>query len=94
VDIWVCYGVKNYAKSLNTELHFLPSYGPHLNIIERLWKWAKKDCLYKYYETFIGFKNAINTSLSKVGQQDYNEQLDSLPNLKFQTYSKSHIMTV
>ena len=30
--------VKNAAKVLNIELHYLPPYSPHLNPIERLWK--------------------------------------------------------
>jgi len=90
-----CELVKKFAAELNIELLFLPSYSPHLNIIERLWKWVKKDCLYnKYYGGFSNFKFAINKSLSKVGQPDYKEKLDSLLNLKFQSYSKSHIMTV
>ena len=51
-----CKLVQNYAKELNIELLFLPSYSPNLNIIERLWKWVKKDCLYcKYYEKFDAF---------------------------------------
>jgi len=90
-----CELVKKFAAELKIELLFLPSYSPHLNIIERLWKWVKKDCLYnKYYGEFSNFKFAINKSLSKVGQPDYKEKLDSLLNLKFQSYSKSHIMTV
>jgi transposase len=38
-----CDYVKNKAKELGIELLFLPSYSPNLNIIERLWKWTKKD---------------------------------------------------
>ena len=30
--------VRNAAKVLNIELHYLPSYSPNLNPIERLWK--------------------------------------------------------
>lgn len=30
--------VKNAAKVLNIELHYLPPYSPNLNPIERLWK--------------------------------------------------------
>jgi len=37
-------------------LHFLPSYSPNLNLIERLWKFFKKEILYnKYYEKFEDF---------------------------------------
>jgi transposase len=90
-----CQLVENYAKELNIELLFLPSYSPNLNIIERLWKWVKKDCLYcKYYEKFGAFKSAIDSSLSKVGKPEYKEEFDSLLNLKFQTFSKPQYITV
>jgi transposase len=69
------------------DLSFLPSYSPNLNLIERLWKWVKKDCLNcKYYESFEEFKNAINQSLMKVSQIEYKKELDSLLNLKFQLF--------
>ena len=59
-----CSYVTVFAKKLNIELLFLPSYSPNLNIIERFWKWTKKDCLNcKYYETFIQFKKAIDLNL-------------------------------
>lgn len=39
------------------KLIFLPPYSPNLNLIERLWKFYKKEILYdKYYETFEKFK--------------------------------------
>jgi transposase len=90
-----CKLVKNFAKELNIELLFLPSYSPHLNIIERLWKWIKKDCLYcKYYDKSVNFQNAINNSLLKVSNPNYKETFDSLLNLKFQSFSKTQFITV
>ncbi len=90
-----CELVQNYAKELNIELLFLPSYSPNLNLIERVWKWVKKDCLYcKYYEKFDCFKFAIDSSLSKIGQPEYKKEFDSLLNLKFQMFSKSQYVTV
>ena len=90
-----CELVKNLAEKLKIELLFLPSYSPNLNIIERLWKWVKKDCLYcKYYEKFNDFKIAIENSLSKVGLKENKTQFDSLLNLKFQMFSKSQYITV
>ena len=69
------------------ELLFLPSYSPNLNLIERLWKWVKKDCLNsKYYESFDEFKDAINQSLMKVSEIKYKKELDGLLNLKFQLF--------
>jgi transposase len=37
-----CDFVQNKAKGLGIEQS---SYSPNLNLIERLWKWTKKDCL-------------------------------------------------
>src|SRR6516162_3739206 len=35
-------------------------YAPNLNLIERLWKFVKKQCLYsKYYTDFSAFTSAI-----------------------------------
>jgi len=45
-----CKIVMEFAKEHGIELHFLPPYSPNLNLIERLWKFIKKKCLYcKYY---------------------------------------------
>ena len=41
-----CALVMDLAKSLNIHLQFLPSYSPNLNLIERLWKFIKKQVLY------------------------------------------------
>ena len=55
-----CKLVQNLAASLGIELLFLPSYSPNLNLIERYWKFVKKQCLYsKYYPHFNEFKKAI-----------------------------------
>jgi len=43
----------------NPRIHFifLPPYSPNLNIIERLWKFFKKNITYnEYYEKFSVFK--------------------------------------
>jgi transposase len=56
-----CKKVTTMAESLKIELLFLPPYSPNLNLIERYWKFLKKQCLYNhYYENFNEFKNAIN----------------------------------
>ena len=39
-------------------LIFLPPYSPNLNLIERLWRYYKKETLYNtYHQTFTDFKN-------------------------------------
>ena len=85
-----CALVMELAKKLNIELLFLPSYSPNLNLIEWLWKWVKKDCLYcKYYERFDEFKEAINQSLRKVTQTETKKEMDSLLSLKFQLFDSA-----
>ena len=49
-----------HGRQLQIELCFLPAYSPNLNLIERLWKFVKKQCLYShYYADFTAFKTAI-----------------------------------
>jgi transposase len=90
-----CEFVQNHAKNVGVELLFLPSYSPHLNIIERLWKWMKKDCLYsKYYDSFDKFQKAIDKSAEKINNQIDNNETGDLFALNFQSFSKAQIYTV
>jgi len=89
-----CAVVLDLARSLQIELCFLPTYSPNLNLIERLWKFIKKDCLYsEYYADFASFKTAISESLSKT-DTEHKSALDSLLTLKFQTFEKAQIVPV
>ena len=55
-----CILVAELATQLKIELHYLPSYSPNLNIIERLWKYVKTSCLNgKYYANFALFTASI-----------------------------------
>ena len=86
-----CALVMELAGKLNIELLFLPAYSPNLNLIERLWKWIKKDCLYcKYYESFSEFKYAINQSLRKVSENERKMEMDNLLTLKFQLFDSAY----
>jgi transposase len=85
-----CQAVISKAIELKIELLFLPSYSPNLNIIERLWKWTKKDCLNcRYYSKFCEFRTAIDKTLQKVINGDAKEDLDTLLTLNFQLYNNS-----
>ncbi|PAX53051.1 hypothetical protein CK510_16075 [Brunnivagina elsteri CCALA 953] len=89
-----CRLVQDYAKELGIQLCFLPSYSPQLNLIERLWRFVKKECLYsKYYENFSDFKSAISNYINSANT-DKKEKLNSLLNLKFQSFNKVQILTV
>lgn len=84
-----CKLVMELAAKLKIELLYLPTYSPNLNIIERLWKFVKNDCLYsKYYENFVNFKRAIILSLEEI-QTKKKENIKSLMTLKFQTLKKT-----
>lgn len=84
-----CKKVMDQAKEFGIELLFLPPYSPNLNLIERLWKFTKKQCLYnQYYESFSQFKTAIDDCLSKV-KSTFSEQIKTLLNPKFQLFEKN-----
>lgn len=58
--------VKEYLKDSKIELIFLPPYSPHLSLIERVWRYLKKQVLYnQYYPTFNDFKEAIQKFLNR-----------------------------
>jgi transposase len=81
-----CRFVMDLATALGIELLFLPSYSPNLNLIERLWKFVKKKCLYsQYYETFASFQQAIADCIAET-DGEYRQELASLLTLKFQTF--------
>jgi len=87
-----CKKVLECAGKLKIELLFLPPYSPNLNIIERLWKFTKRKCLYShYYEKFPEFKAAIEDCLSKTNT-DYKQELDSFLTLNFQSFKKVQCM--
>jgi transposase len=55
-----CEVVRLLAAELKIELLDLPSYSPNLNLIERLWRFVKKEVLScRYYEDFARFQAAI-----------------------------------
>jgi len=88
-----CALVMDKARSLNIELCFLPPYSPNLNLIERLWKFVKKECLYsEYYSDFTKFKTAILDCLGQT-HTTHKDALDSLLTLRFQTFEKPQSMT-
>ena len=89
-----CALVQTTAQGLHIELCFLPPYSPNLNLIERLWKFVKKECLYsEYYSDFTKFKTAIRDCLGKT-HTTHKEALDSLLTLRFQTLEKPQSVTL
>src|SRR4051794_2438384 len=61
-----CALVQGLAASLGIELLYLPGYSPNLNLIERLWRFVRKQSLDSiYYEDFTQFQTAIDGLCSK-----------------------------
>ena len=57
---------KALAKELGIALLFLPSYSPNLNLIERLWRFMKRQAAYgRYHPTFADFRAAIEDVLGR-----------------------------
>ena len=89
-----CHLVQDFAAFLSIELLYLPSYSPHLNLVERFWKFVKKQCLYsKYYPEFADFKAAILHCIDQA-HEEHKEKLESLLTLNFQSPQKVEIMHV
>ena len=89
-----CKLVFALAKALNIELLYLPSYSPHLNLIERLWKFVRNQCLYsKYYAEFGDFKQAIAACLEQANTT-HQAALESLLTLNFQSFEEVQILDV
>jgi transposase len=81
-----CALVKTLAAELNIQLEFLPSYSPNLNLIERLWKFIKRDVLYgKHYDDFASFCQAIDGCLENI-PTIHKSKLASLMTHNFQKF--------
>ena len=81
-----CQSVTTKANELNIELLYLPPYSPNLNLIERLWRFIKKQVLYsKHYDNFNAFRGSIDTCISELGTRFKNE-MESLMTMKFQLF--------
>jgi transposase len=87
-----CQVVQALARSLRIELLFLPSYSPNLNLIERLWKFVKKECLAsRLLANYEEFTAAIDNCLTNLSTK-YKDQMDSLLALNFQTFDDEPIV--
>jgi transposase len=81
-----CALVQASAESLGIELLYLPSYSPNLNLIERLWRFVRKESLNSiYYETFEGFTAAIDECLDQLPTK-HKVEMEALLTHKFQSF--------
>jgi transposase len=87
-----CALVQSLAQRLGIELLFLPAYSPNLHLIERLWKFVKKQCLYsKYYADHLSFQQAIIECIEQAPNK-HKEALASLLTLKFQSFKAVRVI--
>jgi transposase len=83
-----CALVQTVAQELGIELLYLPTYSPNLNLIERLWKFIKKQCLYsKYYPDSQSFQQAIMGCIEQAPTK-HREELKRLLIRRFQTFQE------
>ena len=83
-----CALVDGLAKQLGLELLYLPSYSPNLNLIERVWRFVKSDCLRTvHYHDYQSFHAAIQQCLDDLPVK-HKPALASLLAHNFQTFDR------
>src|SRR5262245_4751510 len=81
-----CALVQGLARSLGVTLLYLPGYSPNLNLIERVWKFVKKECLRAtYHATYEQFTSAIDQCVGGL-TTTHRQQMDSLLTHNFQIF--------
>jgi transposase len=81
-----CALVQTVAQELEIELLYLPAYSPNLNLLERFWRFVKKQCLYsKYYPDSAAFQQAIQTCIQQA-PTIHKKALEQFLTLRFQTF--------
>ena len=84
--------VQDTAKELGIELLFLPSYSPNLNLIERLWKFVKKEVLNsRHHQDFKKFQEAIDGCLAEMPTR-HRGKLATLLAHNFQTWDNVSLL--
>ena len=87
-----CAVVRELAKQLGIALLYLPSYSPNLNLIERVWKFVKGQCLRAtYHPTYEQFTAAIDKCLEELGTT-HKAAMDTLLTHNFQTFESVSIL--
>ena len=85
-----CQSVADKAAELGIELLYLPPYSPNLNLIERLWRFVKKEVLYStHYDKFEAFRNNIDTCIAELSTR-FKVNMQTLMTLKFQLFSEKN----
>ena len=72
-----CKLVQEHAAKLGINLVFLPPYSPNLNLIERLWKFIKKELSTTYFSEFKDFCKNIDLLCNNT-DKELKDEIDSL----------------
>jgi transposase len=86
-----CDFIKDLAVDLGINLVFLPPYSPNLNLIERVWRYIKKDVLgSKYFDCAKNFHEAINKALFEINHLPQRRaDMKTLITPRFQTFAQN-----
>ena len=88
-----CAAVKEFAHALGITLEFLPGYSPHLNLIERVWKFIRKTALNNhYFSDFTLWGKAIDDCVLDMNSGKHDAALKSLLTWNFQTFEIDRII--
>ena len=68
-------------KGVTFDLRHLPAYSPNLNLIERLWKFLRKEALQKWHPSFLDMQKAVADVLDNL--PNYEKQLTTLMTERF-----------
>jgi transposase len=87
-----CDLVQSLARQLGIHLLFLPSYSPNLNLIERLWRFVRKQSLNStWFDSFQQFQAAIDDCLNKMDSV-YKHEAATLFTHQFQRFEDVPIL--
>lgn len=90
---YVSKQVSDWVADKPIELHFLPTYSPNLNPIERLWKFMRGQVIDSiYYPTFAEFRVRIMAFLGEL--EPYRVQLERLLVLKFAIVQNQSLVAI
>jgi len=88
-----CKFVKENALRLGITLHYLPTYSPNLNLIERVWKLVKSKVLNTaYFETFDNFCKNIRRCVGGL-HTAFAEDMEKLITAKFHITDESLVIS-
>jgi transposase len=87
-----CALVQALAQHLGIDLLYLPSYSPNLNLIERVWRFVKKETLRAYYHpNYEAFTTAIDQCLQELATK-HRQAMDTLLTHEFQMFDSVSLL--